>query len=92
MIIDDVARVSGGTPERIAGLVDADLVERCGLDSIQVLEVWATLERRFGLADGALGVSQPLTVAGIAAEVTRLRDRAEDTGGHSCWDGETSKS
>lgn len=79
LIIADVARIAGTTRERIVGLIDADLTGQCGLDSLQMLQLWATLEHRFGLPDGILGVMQPLTVASIAVAVTQLHNRAGET-------------
>ena len=70
---------------------DADLITDIGLDSIQLFEIWATLEEEMGLTAGLLGAAGPTTPAAIAGELERLdardaRDAREDEAGEASQD------
>jgi acyl carrier protein len=58
--------------------LDSDLVADLGLDSLEVLELVAELEDRFGIAVPLDGMPVARTVAQVAAHVSRLVDARTD--------------
>ncbi len=68
----NVARARGETSDRLADRLDADLTAELGFDSIEVLGIWAELERFFPLSEGELAVSQAITIRTIAQVLTAL--------------------
>ena len=82
-VVEVVARLREEPVERLAARLDADLVGELELDSIQLLELWVDLEKRFGIPEGELGVSQAATPRTIAAELARLLGKGEPLLGQS---------
>lgn len=74
-VIGTVARVGSIPVDRLGDRLDADLAIQLGFDSLQILEIWATLESEFGLWPGALGVAQPATLRMIADEIAKPQNR-----------------
>ena len=72
VVAERVAALRGESPSLVARRIDADLGAELGLDSLQMLGLYVTIEEQFGLAAGHLGVAQSVTIRSVAADVCQL--------------------
>lgn len=78
-IVDVIATASRLERARVAAAPAADLLVDLGLDSIQLLEVWMSLENQFGIASGLLGGAQATTVEALTRAVVDLTQSKAQT-------------
>ena len=71
-VISVISAVSRLDQTRLAVAPAADLLVDLGLDSLQLLEIWVSLERELGLAEGLLGTAQATTVEALTREAMAL--------------------
>jgi 3-hydroxyacyl-[acyl-carrier-protein] dehydratase len=77
-VIETVACIAGEPPERLRDRCDADLSNELGIDSIHILGIWCDLEERFGIPQGELGISQPMTIRAIAQQLDLRNGKDSD--------------